>query len=167
MPATESYSRDVKKVHVVFAITSIVLLGVTLWMIASDHAREWHGYERTFEDVQAKKQLLAISAIKDSPQYETSKDELEKKQRAAAEQLRGIEPELQRLRKELAEAERLFDRSNRQVRDMRAFRDKARADFDLGVRDNVPEARQEASGKTSMPSRRSSTRASSTSKRSR
>ena len=41
MPATEEYSRDVKKVHVVFGVTSIALLAVTVWMLSADHAREW------------------------------------------------------------------------------------------------------------------------------
>jgi cytochrome c551/c552 len=137
MPATEEYSRDVKKVHVVFAITSIAMFAVTIWMIASDHAREWHGYERTFEDVQTKKQLLAINAIKDSPQYETSEAELKAKQKAAQEHLKSIQPEVDRLKKELAEAERQFDASSREVRNVRAYRDKARADYDLGVRDGL------------------------------
>jgi mono/diheme cytochrome c family protein len=137
MPATEEYSRDVKKVHVVFAVTSIALLAVTVWMLSADHAREWHGYQRTFDDVQTAKQKLAINDIQKSPQYETSKEELQAKLKAADENLKSIAPEIDRLKKELAEAERQFDASSREVRGVRAFRDKARADFDLAVRDGV------------------------------
>jgi cbb3-type cytochrome oxidase cytochrome c subunit len=137
MPATESYLRDVQKVHVVFALTSILLLAVTLWMIAADHAREWHGYERTFDEIQTKKQQLAIESIEKSGQYEKSKAKLEEEQKAAAQQLQSIEPELKKLTKELEEAERIFDLAGRRVRIVRSYRDKARADFDLGVRDNL------------------------------
>ena len=144
MPATESYLRDVKKVHVVFALTSILLLAVTLWMIAADHAREWHGYERTFDEIQAKKQQLAIESIEKSPQYEKSKAELEEEQKAAAQQLQSIEPELKKLTKELEDAERIFDLAGRRVRIVRSYRDKARADFDLGVRDNLDKQKLDA-----------------------
>src|SRR5580700_5132758 len=119
MPATEDYSRDVKKTHVVFAVTSIALLAVTVWMLSADHAREWHGYERTFDDIQGTKQRAAIASIEKSPQYETSKDEILKSQAAAKQRLDSIQPEIERLEKELAEAERQFDASSRKVRDVR------------------------------------------------
>ena len=83
----------------------------------------------------------AINSIEKSPQYETSKDDIDAETSAAAkEHLESIKPEIERLEKELAEAERQFDASSRNVRDVRQFRDKARADFDLAVRDNVSKA---------------------------
>jgi hypothetical protein len=137
MPATETYSRDVKKVHVVFAVSAIVLLVVTVWMMEWDHNREWMGYEQTCEDIQTKKQQAAIERERQNPQYKTSAAELHAQQEAAAKQLQAIQPEIDSLKKELAEAERQFDGASREVRNARAFRDKARADYDLAVRDNV------------------------------
>jgi mono/diheme cytochrome c family protein len=141
MPATESNYRDVKAVHVVFAVSSIVLLLTTLWMMGADQAREWTGYQRKFEDLQTRKQLAAINAIKTSPQYETSESELKAKKEAAQKQLDSIQPEVDKANGELAEADRLYDQISRTVRNVRAYRDKARADFDLGVRDGVGKAR--------------------------
>ncbi len=91
MPATESNFRDVKKVHVVFALTSIILLFTTLWMMGADQAREWTGYQRKFDDLQTRKQLAAITAIEKSPQYETSKADIDAKKESAAEAAR-IDP---------------------------------------------------------------------------
>src|SRR4051794_36675424 len=41
MPATEKTWRDQAKMHVLFGITSLVMLAGTLWMLAKDHNREW------------------------------------------------------------------------------------------------------------------------------
>ena len=68
MPATESNYRDVKKVHVVFAISAVIMLLTTLWMMAADQAREWTGYQRSFEKLQTQKQIAAINSIETSPQ---------------------------------------------------------------------------------------------------
>jgi cytochrome c2 len=144
MPATESYSRDVKKVHVVFAVSAIVMLAVTIWMMEWDHLREWRGYERTFEDIQTKKQLAAINSIEQSLQYQKSAAKLETEQKDAAQVLQSKRSEIDRLKKELADAELAFDKASREVRNVRAFRDKARADYDLGVRDELPESRMAA-----------------------
>ncbi len=144
MPANESYLRDVKKVHVVFAASSIALFGATIWMMGADHAREWTGYQRSFEDVQARKLELANNALEKSPQYQTTKDELIARKKEAQQQLDASGPQLKQLKAELDEAERLFDGSSRAVRAARAERDKARADYDLAVRDEVPEAQLNA-----------------------
>ncbi|HUE15023.1 MAG TPA: c-type cytochrome [Planctomycetaceae bacterium] len=83
---------------------------------------------------------MAIKALEKSPQYETSKKEILDKQKAAQEHLNSIQPEVDRLKKELAEAERQFDQSSREVRLVRSYRDKARADYDLGVRDGLKQS---------------------------
>src|SRR5579863_9169244 len=137
MPATESNLRDLKKVHVIFALSAIVLFVVTVWMMEWDHRREWVGYQRTFEDIQTHKQNSAIKSIEESPQYKTSEAELLAQQKAAQERLDAVAPEKNKLASQLVEAERQYDAVSRQVRNARAFRDKARADFDLGVRDEV------------------------------
>ena len=47
MPATEQTWRSQKKLHVIFGISSVVLLLSTLWMFKADHQREWKEYQRT------------------------------------------------------------------------------------------------------------------------
>lgn len=52
MPATEQTWRNNAVMHVVFGITSLVLLLATLWMFVADHSREWKRYQRKFRRVE-------------------------------------------------------------------------------------------------------------------
>ena len=52
MPATEQTWRDLKILHVVFAITALVLLGSTVAMLVADHDRPWKTYARGFRDLE-------------------------------------------------------------------------------------------------------------------
>src|SRR5262245_32834617 len=48
MPATEQTWRSTRWMHLVFGLTSLAMLLVTLWMFADDHNREWKHYQQTF-----------------------------------------------------------------------------------------------------------------------
>jgi len=50
MPATDSTYRNMRRLHAVFAASSLALVAVTVWMLAADHWREWKVYQRTFRD---------------------------------------------------------------------------------------------------------------------
>jgi cbb3-type cytochrome oxidase cytochrome c subunit len=39
--------------HVIFGISSLVLLLTTIWMLADDHMREWKSYQRNFHRIQS------------------------------------------------------------------------------------------------------------------
>ncbi len=52
MPATEQTWRDLKAMHVVFAICSVAMLVTTLWMLVADHNRPWKQHQRTFRDIE-------------------------------------------------------------------------------------------------------------------
>jgi cytochrome c2 len=45
MPATEKTWRDQAKMHVIFGISALVMLGATIWMLAKDHNREWRKWQ--------------------------------------------------------------------------------------------------------------------------
>jgi len=49
MPANEQTWRDMKALHLVFGISSCILLVATLWLLASDHNREYKTYQQDFE----------------------------------------------------------------------------------------------------------------------
>src|SRR5581483_6055477 len=53
MPANEQTWRDQKLLHVVFGLTSIIMLLSTIWMMAKDHNREWKVYQRQFSNLEA------------------------------------------------------------------------------------------------------------------
>ena len=50
MPSPDESYYNIKRLHVVFAISSVALLAVTVWMLAADHWREWKVHQRTFRD---------------------------------------------------------------------------------------------------------------------
>lgn len=52
MPATEQTWRNNATMHVVFGLTSLLLLVTTLWMFVADHSREWKQYQRKFRRVE-------------------------------------------------------------------------------------------------------------------
>lgn len=52
MPATEQTWRSTKLLHKIFAVTSVLMLASTIWVLAKDHAREWKTYQRTANQVE-------------------------------------------------------------------------------------------------------------------
>ena len=54
MPATEKTWRDQNLLHVVFAVSSLLLLVATIWMIADDHTREWKDEQDAFNAIERK-----------------------------------------------------------------------------------------------------------------
>jgi cytochrome c2 len=45
MPANEQTWRDQKKMHVIFAVSAVIMGIATIWMMAADHMREWKGIQ--------------------------------------------------------------------------------------------------------------------------
>ncbi len=52
MPANEQTWRDLKLLHVVFAVSALGLLAATVWMLAVDHDRPWKKYARGFRELE-------------------------------------------------------------------------------------------------------------------
>jgi len=50
MRASDETFYNIKRLHVVFAVSSLALLAVTVWMVAADHFRQWKVYQRTYLD---------------------------------------------------------------------------------------------------------------------
>lgn len=82
MPATESTSRDLKLMHVVFGVSAVVLLGSTVWMLAKDHNREWKSVQREMRDIDAQFIQWRENAT-DTRLYQEQTRELEEKVAAA------------------------------------------------------------------------------------
>jgi len=45
MPATEQTWRNQTKMHVIFAVSGVIMLVATVWMMAADHLREWKDWQ--------------------------------------------------------------------------------------------------------------------------
>ena len=61
------HAHDIGLLHLIFAVSSVVLLVSTLWMIWADYSREWKGYQRQFfqmeRDLTARQMREAQQAI--------------------------------------------------------------------------------------------------------
>ncbi len=51
MPANEQTWRSQKTSHIVFGVSTLVMLIATIWMMGKDHVREWKGYQLQYRDV--------------------------------------------------------------------------------------------------------------------
>ena len=52
MPASEQTWRKLPLLHLVFGISSVAMLLSTLWMLATDHNREWKPYQNNYRRIQ-------------------------------------------------------------------------------------------------------------------
>ncbi len=135
MPANDSYWRNLKKMHVVFVLSAIGLLAVTLWMMWKDHAGEWHEYQSTFDKIEDLRirRLIELDA---NSAYEDKKKELKKQLKEATAKYEDNKGDVE---DDIKEAQLQFDKASRDLRTKRAYRDKARADYDLAIRDEKSE----------------------------
>src|SRR4051812_29597270 len=82
MPATEETYRSQPYLHIVFAVSSVVMTLVIIWMILADHLRPWKQVQRDFQRVETAK----LAALRD----QTRREEQEKNQVALAKNERDI-----------------------------------------------------------------------------
>ncbi len=165
MPATEDYLRPLPKMHRWFAVSMIVLFVATLLMMYFDHHDEWRAYQHQFfqleadkidaEEAAKKAELTNValgngakSAAKLQKSYETKLQELNEAKEA---QQKKLEARLKETEHDLAKREdtvKTLDNEHlmqmRKVRESRSYRGVASANYDLSVRDQVPEEKMAA-----------------------
>jgi cbb3-type cytochrome oxidase cytochrome c subunit len=122
MPATEETFRRQPTLHLVFSISSIAMLLVTIWMVMADHLRPWKEVQREFQLIERAK-LKASDKEKQEElktKYKDQLDTIEQKVTAAnqsaeehAAQLRTVENEFSTLdgTKERLDMERRFKKT--------------------------------------------------------
>ena len=79
MPATEQTRYPIKRLHRIFAVSSLVLLLATVWMFVDDHCRQWKRFQRTSNRIEAR-----TSAWK---KYQFETDEAVEERRTLREEL--------------------------------------------------------------------------------
>lgn len=140
MPANDEYWRSLPRVHKIFAFSAIVLLGTTLLMMAKDESRSWRVYQAKAEQLRIEKLNAELDKL--------SGGEHNEKIRQAELQVLEAQGRIETRNEEIQELERRLNELQGQVqifaRDSKAanaYRDKARADYDIAVRDQAPEDR--------------------------
>lgn len=161
MPATEDYLRPLPKMHRWFAVSMIVLFVATLLMMYFDHHDEWRAYQHQFFKLEADKivaeehakkaELTGVaagsgikSAAKLNKSFEAKREELLQAKASKQAELEQAVKDLADREANLKKLDNDYLMQMRQVREKRAIRDVARADFDLAVRDQVSEEQAKA-----------------------
>jgi biopolymer transport protein ExbB/TolQ len=111
MPATEETYRPQTTLHVVFAVTSIVMLLSMVWMILADHLRPWKEVQREFHHIEEAK-LKATE--------EQKRVDLEAKHKN----------EIEELDRKIAAAREKAKENARLIREKEMERDKLTGEFD-------------------------------------
>ncbi len=145
MPAPDTYWYNLKKMHVVFAVSAIGLFAVTIAMLWKDHAREWPEYQQTFDRIEDARLTQQIGD-EETAKYDQRVNDLKKRLAAAREAYEKRQEEYKQahdgvsLDDEIDNLALQADKKAREVRNQRAERDKARADYDLAIRDERTKA---------------------------
>lgn len=88
MLASDAFFWNIKRLHVIFACSSVALLGVMFWWLAADHAEEWHDHQRTFEEILVLRANKRIREIR-TPAYLQEESRLQEIVQAEEETLAG------------------------------------------------------------------------------
>ena len=138
MPATEKTVLDTKKLHVVFAASAVVLFVAVLSMMWKDHNDEWRDYQKTALAIEVKIAEAKFAAL-NNVEFEDRVKELQFAKDEATASLGESEEDITRLEGEIRDAAQQVDLRTRSRRVQNALRDVAGANYDLGVRDQLPE----------------------------
>jgi chromosome segregation ATPase len=87
MPATEETYRKQTTLHIVFAVSSIAMAVVTIWMIMADHLRPWKTVQREFHQIETAKLEAA------------EQDKLKEQQERSQRQLKAIDDQIAEVEK--------------------------------------------------------------------
>jgi len=141
MPATEKYLRNINRMHVVFCIASVAFAAATLTMLLRDHQDEWRVWQTRFSEIESAlardDKVAAFSAAGGEAAYKEKLETLTQQSSQAASSLEAGNAEYTELKKATDKLEFEYDLIGRDVRTLRAQRDVARANYDLGIRDHL------------------------------
>ena len=82
MPATEQTWRNLKTLHVVFGVSALAVLLISVWMLASDHNREAKKLQKQFANIETKF-LEWRKNEQETTEFTTKKNELDEQYRQA------------------------------------------------------------------------------------
>lgn len=139
MPATDHFRWNQKTLNIVFAASSAVMLVSVIAMMRQDQADEWRDYQRTAFDIEAAVREADLHAL-ESTDFVSERQELDGKIESATQKIEEAKSAQVELfstnEKNLREVERLEG----ELKFRNSDRDEARANYDLAVRDSLPEA---------------------------
>ena len=139
MPATDAYWRNINKMHVAFFASAVAMFGATIWMMAADHRDAWRGVQATNNKINAEITRREKAKLEQSDEFKSELSAAEEREAEARKEVNSKRASVDKLTREAKRAALDQDLTLRRLRDQRAIRDVARADYDLKVRDDAPE----------------------------
>src|SRR5712691_3804593 len=91
MPAQEDTYRPQKGLHIVFAVSSILMFLSIIWMMADDHLREWKKLQRDFIRLEAAKMEQETGPKKLAKDIEELETQLAQEKKAVASAVRDAQ----------------------------------------------------------------------------
>lgn len=130
MPASEQYWRSLPQMHKVFAASAIVLLGATLLMMYKDESRSWKNFQKEGEKLRIQRIERELEQFSNED-YQTQLNSLNKDIEALEADWQGRSEEVKKMQDDLVLLEGQVTILKTESKSKNAFRDKARADYDL------------------------------------
>lgn len=137
MPATDHYWRDLPQMHRLFAWSAVALLVATVLMMWKDQSREYIGYQMQAEQLRLDKLAAEQEAVQ-SGDYVQELASLNEQKKAAEGELKGSGERVAELNRQLQGQRGRSEILQVETKSFNAQRDKARADYDITIRDNAP-----------------------------
>lgn len=143
MPANDKFTYNLKTMHVVFAVSCVAIFVATLAMMATDHADDWRGYQRTGFKLAAAVQNRDRERATEGD-YSEQKTTIENQIELAEKQVEANRSALESLEAQRAAQAFEVDKLARALKVGNAERDAARARLDLAITNHADEAERQA-----------------------
>jgi len=135
MPATEHFLRNQNRLHIVFAVSCVLLLVSTFMMMVEDQNDEWRVYQRTGFQVSSAAKARDIEMIR-TTDYQAENNRLAAEKSDIENDLRDYSALAASLQEKRQEAALHVERLENQLRAQKGIQDEKSANFGLDVRDN-------------------------------
>ena len=143
MPATDDFRWNQKTLHAVFAVSSAVMLLSVYAMLRQDQNDEWRDVQRTAFEIDSQIRERDLRKI-ESADFVARREELAKQVEAAAAEVAAQKAEQASLVADLEVKSRQVEALEVELKFRNSDRDEARANYDLAVRDALPDPLKEA-----------------------
>lgn len=137
MPATEHFFRNQNKMHTVFAVSCVLLLVGTVWMMVQDQTDEWRAYQRTTYKLSAAAKARDIDALR-TPEYVAMAEKLETEKADLIRQIAEHATLQDQLDQMKDAATRKVELLSEAYKSQGAIRDEMKSKYGLDVRDLKP-----------------------------
>ncbi|MGB0741431.1 MAG: hypothetical protein ACPGXX_15280, partial [Planctomycetaceae bacterium] len=138
MPATDDYRWNQKSLHAVFAASSLIMLLSVFLMLKQDQDDEWRSYQRAAFDIDASMRSQDLKKLQ-TRQYQDEVSRLDEEIAEAQSVLAEAKLDDAGLFESLDSQIRLVEGLELELKFQNSDRDEARANYDLAVRDAMPD----------------------------